>query len=479
MESLNHDMDDMDELFRRAAGGYPLKAGDGDWDKVSGKLLSKAEIIASAKKSMRRRYFGLLFLLFVIAGASSIYYAFEQGSNKQADLRSSDRRELKNENRFRRDTGNKVVDKHSDKLAGSDEEEVKGENKMTAREESAVQKTNKDQAITHNIPPAIAAGNKEQIPKAEDQSEFSSIKLNTERKGRITESINEATKAPEKVGGDKLPRQVNISNSRLINQKVISLPRRALFLRRIAVPYSIPLDDAVFSMQRSKMEGAIMSSADTFIIDRRIDEFAKQTNRGPYLGLTGGPDFSIVKSQAVSKIGYNIGLVFGYRFNEKWSVESGLLWSRKKYYSDGKYFSMSKVGPMMPSSMKILAVDGQFTLLELPLKAKYDFALKKKSNLFVSTGILSNVYLKELNNYLTDMNGIQEYHVGLYKENFYSWGCLVNVSAGYEYGIGKSRTIRLEPFIEIPIKKVGMGNMSVLSTGINVAILNLFSKKIP
>jgi hypothetical protein len=303
--------------------------------------------------------------------------------------------------------------------------------------------------------------------------------LNSARKGSIAEFIKEATKAPEKVGGDKLPQQVNISNSEFLNHKVISLPLRALFFSRIAVPYSITLDDSVLSMQRSKMEDAIISSADTFIIDRRIDEFEKQNNRGPYLGLIGGPDFSIVKSQAVNKIGYNIGFVFGYRFNEKWSVESGLLRSRKEYYSDGKYFSMSKVGPMMPSSMKILAVNGQFTLLELPLKTKYDFALKKKSNLFVSTGILSNVYLKELNNYLTDMNGIQEYHVGLYKEVSYSWGCLVSVSAGYEYGIGKSRTIRLEPFIEIPIKKVGMGNMSVLSTGINVAVLNLFSKKIP
>ena len=155
-------------------------------------------------------------------------------------------------------------------------------------------------------------------------------------------------------------------------------------------------------------------------LDRRKDEVRVGSNKGPYLGLTGGPDFSIVKSQAVNKIGYNISLLFGYRFHEKWSVESGLLWSRKKYYSDGKYFSMIKVGPMMPSSMKILAVNGQFTLLELPVKIKYDFALKKKSNLFVSTGILSNVYLKELNNYLTEMNGIQEYHVGLYKDISYS-----------------------------------------------------------
>ena len=199
-------------------------------------------------------------------------------------------------------------------------------------------------------------------------------------------------------------------------------------------------------------------------------------NKGLYLGLTGGPDFSNVKSQAINKTGYNFGVLAGYRFNRKISLESGISWGRKKYYSDGRHFSMSKVGATMPSNMKIVTVDGQLSIIEIPLRIKFDFAYQKKSNIFISTGILSNICLQERNNYLTEMNGLQEHHTGLYKQVLYCPISLVSISAGYEQAFGKSLTLRLEPYIKIPVKKVGMGSLPVFSTGINVSILGLFPK---
>ncbi len=59
MESLNHDMNDMDALFRKAAENYSLKAGDGGWKNVSGKLLIKPEPISSVKKNKQSLHFWL------------------------------------------------------------------------------------------------------------------------------------------------------------------------------------------------------------------------------------------------------------------------------------------------------------------------------------------------------------------------------------------------------------------------------------
>ena len=73
MESLNHDMNDMDALFRKAAKGYPLKAGDGGWENISGKLLTKPEAISPVKINKRRKYFGLIILFFLISGGSMFY----------------------------------------------------------------------------------------------------------------------------------------------------------------------------------------------------------------------------------------------------------------------------------------------------------------------------------------------------------------------------------------------------------------------
>ena len=480
MESLNHDMNDMDELFRRAAEGYPLKARDGDWKKVSGKLLSKTEEIASAKKSKRRKYFGLLLLFFLITSASLVYYTLEYGSIKDVKIENKNERNLRNENKVKGNNANKVELNNKDKIDDRDEDKVADNNEKKVNDKNAIAIIDKEHDSTINFPTTSTAVNKKHTSKAEAQNQLSSIRVSiADRERGVTEFISKANKPPERVEGDRFHRQLVDSNGHFTNQRFILLLLRTPFHNHISVSGKVPFDDSVFSLHLLKIQSAINSLADTFIINRSRDEIADENNRGLYLGLTGGPDLSIVKSQHVDKMGYNIGLLFGYRFNKKLSLESGVLWNRKKYYSDGKYFSMSKVGPMMPSSMKILAVNGQFTIFQLPLKLKYDFTFRKKSNLFISTGILSNIYLKELNNYLTEMNGVQEHHVGLYKDVSYSWASLVSINAGYEYGIGKSQIIRVGPYIEIPLKKVGMGSMPVLSTGLNVAFTNLFSRKAP
>jgi hypothetical protein len=413
-------MNDMDALFRKAAKGYPLRAGDGDWENISGKLLTKPAATSPASKNNRKKYFGrLLILLFLVTGGSMIYFKFPSGHIKQ------------------------------------------------------IQVGNSGDALDKNTEPFVQEGQKPVI-KAKENDQPDHIKTLEIPKEKSDQQLPAKDVTFSKISGENNFEAEFISSAnRAVTFRLISLPGPIVPDKNISVFEGRPLpgfraDDATESL----VETLSMSKGGK----RKV---ANINNRGLYFGLTAGPDFSNVKFQAINKTGYNLGLLAGYRFNRKISVESGIFWGRKKYYSDGKHFSMSKVGSSMPSSMKIMTVDGQLTVLEIPLKLKYDFVHKKRSNMFISAGISSNICLKERNNYLTEINGLQEYHIGLYKDILYCPISLISISAGYEHGLGKSRTLRLEPYIKIPLKKVGMGSMPVFSTGINVGISSLFSKGRP
>ena len=111
-----------------------------------------------------------------------------------------------------------------------------------------------------------------------------------------------------------------------------------------------------------------------------------------------------MKYQELRKPGFDIGIIAGYDLNNKMSVETGLLFAKKNYFSDGKYFSMNKVGATMPAGMNVLSLEGSTGMLEIPLKVKYNIATKYKSNIFSSAGITSYVLISEKNNYLTQLN---------------------------------------------------------------------------
>ena len=54
---MQYQNDDMDDLFRRAADGYPLKLQDEGWDAIAGKLAASGAVATSivSKKTDARR----------------------------------------------------------------------------------------------------------------------------------------------------------------------------------------------------------------------------------------------------------------------------------------------------------------------------------------------------------------------------------------------------------------------------------------
>jgi translation initiation factor 2 beta subunit (eIF-2beta)/eIF-5 len=227
----------------------------------------------------------------------------------------------------------------------------------------------------------------------------------------------------------------------------------------------------------------VNDTADTGIKEQEIPVMQRADNKiiasteknkkkyGFYAGFIAGPQISEVKGQGMRKAGIDIGITGGYRFIRNLSAETGVIFSRKYYFSSGRHFHMPKEDPAMPPDMKVLSIEGSSHVFEIPVKLKYDILQKGKASLFSSVCISSYIMTKEKNNYQLIMNGNPGQMTGNYKSTNRYMAAAFTISAGYEHKTGKRSIIRLEPYIQIPIKGIGVGSMPVTSAGLHIGII--------
>jgi hypothetical protein len=196
----------------------------------------------------------------------------------------------------------------------------------------------------------------------------------------------------------------------------------------------------------------------------------KQSNNGHYFyaGLIAGADFSFVKFQDMQPLGYNFGLLVGYKFN-KLSIESGLYVAKKNYYTDGEYFDKSKI-PYF-NNADILSVDGYCNMFEIPLNVKYDISQKKKHTWFATAGLSSYLMHKEFYNYDYIKDGQEHHGSKPYYNTTQNWFSILNLSAGYQLQTGAKTNLRIEPYYKTALTGVGTGSLSISSAGINIGVV--------
>ena len=187
--------------------------------------------------------------------------------------------------------------------------------------------------------------------------------------------------------------------------------------------------------------------------------------KGFYAGITFGVDMSSVHFQS-AKTGGTAGFIIGYAFNQKWSIESGLLWDTKRVYDDGSYFNPPGYTPT--SGITIIAVNGKSRLYELPVNMKYTF-ISGKHNLFATTGISSYLMRSENYDYEYTQNNQPGGHNFLsYTNETKNWFSVANFSVGYTHKLGGIGSIRIEPYLKLPLANLGTAKMPITSTGLNI-----------
>jgi hypothetical protein len=198
-----------------------------------------------------------------------------------------------------------------------------------------------------------------------------------------------------------------------------------------------------------------------------------QKEKGLYAGIVAGMDLSSVQFQSLGT-GASQGLIVGYAFNSRWSVESGALWDKKRYYDDGSNFNPPGYTPS--PSVQIISVDGTNKNYEWPVNVRYTI-IPRKNSLFATAGLSSYFMKSEHFEYEYVQNSQPGGHNYItYNNGTKNWFSVVNLSLGYAHKLGSVGSLRIEPYLKIPIKNLGTANMPIMSTGLNVGFTRSLSR---
>jgi hypothetical protein len=192
--------------------------------------------------------------------------------------------------------------------------------------------------------------------------------------------------------------------------------------------------------------------------------------RNLQFGLSFAPDFSSVNSLAGDKPGSSIGLTVDYQFANRWYLSTGLLLDRKNYAARQQDYHVPGDYYRMNNMHNVDFVKGSFNMLEIPLNLRYDFSVAGSTLFFASAGFSSYLLTNENCNYYYNWYGREDCRSFNYSnKNNYLFSS-INLSLGVETGISNSLSMLIAPYIKIPSRNIGFGQVQMNSVGINFAL---------
>lgn len=417
----------LDELFQKAAKEYPLKTDNKNWDIVAAKLHTTPVSLVT-KKSRKLQYTVLLLLLF--AGS---FFMVKNLNKNQPYLNAN---------------GQNAV---SQKSSGIN---LKNNPAKTHEKNSSVQ-------ISHNN--NLSSKNLAQAEKTiKDYKHPANTKIYSQNK----ETLNTTT--------DLLSTTTNVT--RPIQQPAITVAPlfdNSNIKTDIKTNITTPLKNIFASEATNKkiVQNSKQVNKPATADNKKNEHITLRPQPKTFYGtLFFSPDFSTVKFQRINKPGYTIGVALGYKINNRISAELGLQRLHTNFYSDAKYVDKSNL--KLKRTTVLEAVNGNNKLTQVPVAIRFNL-LKNNDHFFATGGTtVALITHKEKYNYSVTKNGspdnISRKFNALTGTKFFS---SVNLSAGYLASVSNIFRVKIEPYYQIPTKKLGIGNIPVSNFGVNIGIV--------
>jgi hypothetical protein len=442
---MEHVNDDMDELFRQAGELYPLKTSESDWDGMLSKLRDEISgekgipyAVPVRDNSNRRRW-----LLLILVPAFILSLVYFSGSK------------VRENNTLGLNKGNNLPANKNSPVASTNSSAPGQTENKTGTGSKSQPNTSKDVVVTTPV----------------SATEIRSVEQASGKPASNRSSENDlhskAVVPGQPSHADALFESASIQNKNPSDPESIHDPvEKTLSLslsgsKESPWVYGTPFPPLASNHVTLNSESAKMAA--------KTNTNKAGSQKGIYAVVVGGPDWSSVSLQATEQAGYSLGILLGYHFNKRISIETGLLWDKKNYYSRGEYFDKSKT--TIPNNVDIQNVDGYCNMFEIPLNLRYDIATRINHNFFASVGLSSYIMKKEYYSYTADVYyaGIPPQTKTFGKPYYNSSNYFLSVfqlSAGYEYAIGTNTKIRIEPYMKIPFQGIGIGSMHISSAGL-------------
>lgn len=408
----------MDELFQKAAENYPLKTNIGNFDDLAPFIVGEtATTTVKPALSKGKRKTALLLLAFLIT-VFTIGTTFLITNN----------------------IGSKTV---NEKATVLDKPNSPVQNNTAPEENINIATSVAAEVLTENTGSSSAT-----IYQRNKLASYTKGKMFTSITSPVADTDEDSEKINDQPGIVKMIE--NNASAKIINQQQVSNDIVTTEVKQ----------DNIGKIDKKKE----LPSEETKTADKKNKHRNKPSL---YYGIATGLELNKVKNQPMTKTGLNGGVILGLQINPKTAIETGIQVSQKKYYSDGKYFKPK--ADAMPANMTVTSLQSTSTLIEIPVSVKYNFS-KKKNTLYAKAGVSSYIMTKESNKYQAVVSGQQQEINSTYKTNHSYLASDVRISAGYQHTVGKKLNIHVEPYIQIPLKGIGIGTMPVTSTGLQLVL---------
>jgi hypothetical protein len=400
--------DNLEELFQNAAGDYPLKTNNSNWDSVASKLNNTTTGKTSAKNYKSLTYAIFTFLL--LSGSLIIYrFQFKPQSLANKETKGSSAKKIAN------NSNTTQIPKHS-----------------TINSQVNVSSTVKD----------AGSINSNKIIGEQDIAQ------------------KNYTYASNSVENKNLTRQKSLSNNTLNDIATNS----SINTKN---DQSIKIENANTNSAITKNNTFI---ADKSVSIKQSVKFRPGASRF-YGTLYGGPEFSMVKFQHLANSGYQLGVSLGYRVSNRFDVEIGLQREYINYYTNGKYFQKSGLKLQEAVALENVDGKSKITSVPITLKYNFQSHNYGHFYAAVGfDGIL--LTHTEGYKYVISKNGDENDRSRKYSSvTGPKYFTAINASAGYETRLSAWCNMKIEPYYQLPLSNIGVGKVPLTSFGINVGIV--------
>ncbi|PSL31980.1 outer membrane beta-barrel protein [Chitinophaga ginsengisoli] len=457
--------DDMDELFRNAASDYPLNTGGGDWEAMRNRLQQAENTQQGTATGERKGRWWFRYGLFGIMTAMLMITAVKGLYNGERLLSGDGGKAL-----FHPDQQQMPVDSYTDSVQIVQEEN----HNETQKDQHSKEAINGSQLTVNKVGTGSNhQGTYEHVVR-NDRQEVT-VKTAQHSHNRLTTENSEQYAVNRNTGNNtvraSVTQDIPTSSYPAARRGITAVNSTSLSLDGIhgAANREMHADMHILhANNRIRIPAFAKSDSNAAVQAPKVKQEPASLKKGLYYGLIASPDITTVKFQRTSNVGYNVGLIAGYRFSKRLAVETGVIYERKYYYSDGKYFETKKTP--WPTDMNLINVNGWCNMYEIPLNVRYTFATGTKSNWYVNGGMSSYIMKKQGYNYSYEYYGTYGDRDWVYKKATKDWFANVHLGVGYERPLGILGTLRVEPYAMIPVKGIGVGKLPVTSVGMNIGL---------
>jgi hypothetical protein len=416
MQYLNNDIEN---LLRKAAMHAPVKAKGADWDKVFGQLDQPNEdVVAENKRDFKKYLFIIPLLLASLVCDKFLQLRLDNGhGQKQHSFNTVSEQKAFEE-----------IDEKGNKIANGEIATVKRENKKFSSRLI-------DNTVFVFTP---------QISKSEKEKHTVTENKNSEQKEEVVVSES-------KISSTTSQNEFKNQTASVNKEQVATSEQAQKAFENVADENKNEAVAAIENKQKAKKQKA-------------KSKF--------YLTALVAPDVSTIKFQKIDAMGYGGGLKAGYNISKKWAVETGVLWQHKEYYTKGEHFKTNKI--YLPQNVKIINANGYCEMFEIPVDVRYNYKQTAKNNWFALAGLSTYLMQEEDYVYLMERNGQQYEYNKYYTKPSQYWFSIVNISAGYEHKVGGFGSMRIEPYLKLPLKGMGVGSLPFTSAGVNFGFTHTF-----